>query len=231
MDQNRVLLGIAIPSTFIVLFLLSSFYSSTISFSPFESSMVNRIFIQQCMGLLLAVFGIIITLYIAPESKKWLQIGNLNALAEPIKWLGIKEGDNWYKTGGGFLITLSIVTGGFMYMGLHNQLDWTKWVQMVPFILVFSLTNSFIEEIITRYMVVGLLEGFMTTKHIMIAAGLIFGLVHYFGNPGGPFGVMMAGFLGWFLAKSVLETQGIALAWTVHFVLDVIIFSMILIMK
>jgi hypothetical protein len=41
-------------------------------------------------------------------------------------------------------------------------------------------------------------------------------------------GVVLAGFLGWFLAKSVLETRGIGLAWFIHFVLDVIIFVAIL---
>ena len=61
-----------------------------------------------------------------------------------------------------------------------------------------------------------------------VISGAPFGSAHHFGTPGGPVGVVLAGFLGWFLAKSVVETRGIGLAWSVHFVLDVIIFVAIL---
>ena len=35
----------------------------------------------------------------------------------------------------------------------------------------------------------------------------------------------MAGFLGWLLAKSVAETQGVFWAWFIHFQQDVLIFA------
>jgi hypothetical protein len=35
----------------------------------------------------------------------------------------------------------------------------------------------------------------------------------------------MAGLLGWLLAKSVLETNGIFWAWCIHFLQDIVIFS------
>lgn len=35
----------------------------------------------------------------------------------------------------------------------------------------------------------------------------------------------MAGLLGWLLAKSVVETNGIFWAWFIHFVQDIVIFS------
>lgn len=35
----------------------------------------------------------------------------------------------------------------------------------------------------------------------------------------------MAGLLGWLLAKSVLETNGIFWVWGIHFLQDVVIFS------
>jgi uncharacterized protein len=35
----------------------------------------------------------------------------------------------------------------------------------------------------------------------------------------------LAGFLGWLLAKSIVETRGIFWAWFIHFLQDVIIFT------
>ncbi|MFT6005009.1 MAG: hypothetical protein ACI8UQ_002153, partial [Bacteroidia bacterium] len=52
--------------------------------------------------------------------------------------------------------------------------------------------------------------------------------VHYFGTPGGIIGVIVAGFLGWFLAKSILETKGFFWAWFIHFLQDVVIITAML---
>lgn len=57
------------------------------------------------------------------------------------------------------------------------------------------------------------------------ASALIFGSVHWFGIPGGPVGAVMAGFLGWLLARSIQDTRGIGWAWIVHFCQDVLIFT------
>lgn len=54
-------------------------------------------------------------------------------------------------------------------------------------------------------------------------SALVFGLPHYFGTPGGVVGSLMAGFLGWLLAKSIQETGGIFWAWLIHFIQDVVI--------
>jgi hypothetical protein len=40
-----------------------------------------------------------------------------------------------------------------------------------------------------------------------VISALLFGIPHYVGTPGQLIGVLVASFLGWFLAKSVLETQ------------------------
>jgi hypothetical protein len=41
----------------------------------------------------------------------------------------------------------------------------------------------------------------------------------------------MAGFLGWLLAMSVVETRGFFLAWTIHFVQDVVIITSMILMS
>lgn len=98
----------------------------------------------------------------------------------------------------------------------------------MPFSIAFALSNSFVEESITRLGVVVVLKGRLKDKTIPLISALLFGTIHYWGNPGGFLGVIVAGFLGWFLAKSILETKGIFWAWLIHFVQDIIIFSALL---
>jgi CAAX protease family protein len=43
--------------------------------------------------------------------------------------------------------------------------------------------------------------------------------------PYGIVGVVMAGFLGWFLAKAMVETRGFFWPWFIHFCQDVAIFT------
>lgn len=57
----------------------------------------------------------------------------------------------------------------------------------------------------------------------MVAAH--FGIGHYYGVAYGLIGVLLAGFLGWILARSMQQTRGMFWAWFVHFWQDVLIFS------
>lgn len=58
-----------------------------------------------------------------------------------------------------------------------------------------------------------------------VTPAALFEGVHYFGAPGGVPGVLLAGFLGWFLSKPIAETRGFAWAWLIHFAQDVVIFT------
>ncbi|MBU3995487.1 MAG: hypothetical protein KKF42_06900, partial [Actinobacteria bacterium] len=54
---------------------------------------------------------------------------------------------------------------------------------------------------------------------------VIFGAAHYFGIPGGPVGSIMAGFLAWFATRSIQDTRGIGWSWLLHFLQDMLIFT------
>lgn len=54
---------------------------------------------------------------------------------------------------------------------------------------------------------------------------MLFGVGHFYGIPNGVVGVLLTGFLGWFLGKSMLETGGFFWAWLIHFMQDVVIFA------
>lgn len=56
---------------------------------------------------------------------------------------------------------------------------------------------------------------------------VFFGLAHYAG--GVPLAttptILMTGFLGWLMGKSMLETRGFFWAWLIHFVNDIPVFA------
>jgi hypothetical protein len=59
----------------------------------------------------------------------------------------------------------------------------------------------------------------------------LFGIPHFFGMPSGIIGVLMAGLLGFVLAKSMYETNGIFWAWLIHFVQDILIIGTMFLMS
>jgi membrane protease YdiL (CAAX protease family) len=95
----------------------------------------------------------------------------------------------------------------------------------------FSMANAFSEEAIFRIGIVSPLFGIFSAAIIILISGVVFGFPHYFGMPSGVVGALMAGFLGWLLAMSLMETQGLFLAWAIHFVQDVVIITSMILMS
>jgi hypothetical protein len=169
------------------------------------------------------------------QFREYFKKGNVSAeiLPEPIVGINPKPKENWYHFGRNFAIVISAVTAVVIYFQLvrPNGITFGTMLSVLPFTILFALSNAFVEESITRLGVVVVLKGRLRDKTIPLVSALIFGTVHYWGNPGGIAGVIVAGFLGWFLAKSILETRGIFWAWFIHFLQDVIIFSALLAIK
>lgn len=171
--------------------------------------------------VLLALYGVNKTNFFV-----FLSPGDIAAPAKGVAWLGISEGESWLGLGAGltFFITLATVTVVYYQFrapsgGLKNLWPFFHWV------LLFSLGNSFSEEVIYRLGVVVPLVGTVDTSSILLISAVAFGLSHLRGMPNGIVGASMAGLLGWLLAKSVVETNGLFWAWFIHFLQDVVIFS------
>ncbi|MCC7297511.1 MAG: CPBP family intramembrane metalloprotease [Bacteroidia bacterium] len=165
-------------------------------------------------------------MFITPESKSLLQLGHLDSIAIKEKWLGINGKTSWRQNGLQLAFFISIATGIFMFLAVKytNSLYNFKW-SFVPIILLVSLTNSFSEEIIYRFAINGNLMHLTSKLTILICSAVLFGLPHYQGYPNGFMGVLMAGLLGYILSKATYETQGLGLAWIIHFLQDIIIFT------
>ncbi|SEI89438.1 hypothetical protein SAMN05192553_101737 [Cyclobacterium xiamenense] len=192
--------------------------------------MVNRHLMYQPITLLICMGFLSLLRTRRPTIfNAYFQKGNIAAAITPVPALSInpKPGRNWLHVGRDFALVISVVTAIIIYLqvmrgeGMNYDLLW----KILPFSLVFSVTNSFIEESITRVGVIVALKGVISEGCLPFISAAIFGGVHYWGSPGGIAGVLAAGFLGWLLTKSILETKGIFWAWLIHFLQDVIILT------
>lgn len=197
-----------------------------------QNPFVNGLAKYQLFALMIGILTMGIMLILNPESRKFLSLGNLSIIAEKEKWLGINGKTSWLNNGLQLLVFISIATGIFMFLGVKytNSLNnFQFW--FIPFVLLFSLTNSFAEEMIFRFAIIAGLYNHYPKLTILIISAILFGLPHYFGNPSGIIGVIMSGVLGYILCKATIETKGISIAWTIHFVQDIIIFTAIMMMN
>jgi uncharacterized protein len=184
--------------------------------------------------LLLTAFVVLIVSYVLNKDNftSLFSIGNINAPTEKLPFFGIKQGDKWGETGLSLSLIITLVTAIFMYFQLKQYgVNWHLLLQGMGWILLFSLTNSFGEEAIYRMGIVSPLKGLIAPTTIFLISAVLFGIPHFGGMPSGIIGVLMAGILGFVLAKSVYETNGIFWAWLIHFLQDVVIIGSIYLIK
>jgi uncharacterized protein len=228
---------IANPILLVAVFTLGIFLISgltdkvgiTISNNSFINFQIN----YQLLLLGITLISMISSYLLNPESfKSIFSIGNISAVGEELKIFGIKKGDNWLKTGVSLTLFISLATGTFMYFQLkgHN-IDYGLLKTGILWIILFSLTNSFAEEMIFRVGINGPLANLLSPNSIFLISAIIFGIVHFQGMPNGIVGVVLAGLLGYLLSKSVYETNGIFWAWLIHFLQDVIIIGSLFLIK
>lgn len=154
----------------------------------------------------------------------FLRAGHFAASARPIPILGVKARESWKQVGVTFAALTFLATGAFLYFSRSFAVGPEALAIAVLIALPLSLSNAFVEEIITRWVIAEGMTG-APARYAPAVSALIFGSVHYFGIPGGPVGMLMAGFLGWLLTRSIQDTGGIGWAIAIHFVLDVLIFT------
>lgn len=197
------------------------------------SKTINKQIVYQSVTLLAtALFLLLLRRVKRSQFCDYFRKGDISAeiLPEPMIGIKPKPTENWYHFGRNFAIIISLVTAVVIYFQLirPNEITWVSMLKVLPFSILFAISNAFVEESITRLGVVIALKDRINDKTIPFISAIIFGTVHYWGNPGGIAGVLVSGFLGWLLAKSILETKGMFWAWFIHFLQDVVIFSALL---
>lgn len=141
--------------------------------------------------------------------------------------LGTTSQNNWNLYGPLMAVAFTLGTTFLMAVSVSSQGGSVNdsFITLIPLVLFFAITNAWSEEIFSRFVIVAGLSGKINPSSICWISAIIFGLPHFFGTPSGFFGVIMSGLLGWFLAKSVLETKGLGWALFIHFLQDVVIFG------
>ncbi len=102
-----------------------------------------------------------------------------------------------------------------------------RLLTMAPLILAGAAINTLSEEFLFRQVLLARLIPLIGAAQAVWLTSLRFGFGHWFGNPSGPEGVLLAVVFGWFAAQSMVDTCGSGWAWLVHLVNDVVIFSLI----
>jgi uncharacterized protein len=215
-----------------VLLVSANVVLAKISWVAHENDFINGILKYQVYALLIALIVALITLIISPESRTLLTFGAIENGAIKEKWLGINGTSTWKSNGLQLLFFISCATALFMFLGVKytNSLGNFK-LYFIPFILLMSFTNALSEELIFRFAINGNLMKETPKITVLLLSAVLFGIPHYWGFPSGVIGVIMAGILGYVLSKSVFETQGLGIAWGIHFVQDVIIFMALFMMN
>jgi membrane protease YdiL (CAAX protease family) len=187
----------------------------------------------QSLQLVLTSIVLLLVYLLNPENfARFFRVGNVNVHISKIAWLGVTGNETWMEIAAsmGFFITLA--TGIFMFFQLKKAgVDYRYFLFSLLWSIPFSIANAFSEEAIFRIGIVSPLYGILSMSVIVLISGVVFGAPHYFGMPSGILGALMAGFLGWLLAMSLVETQGIFLAWAIHFVQDVVIITSMILMS
>jgi len=222
----EVILTIAIVAlASVVIFRLNRLVSNVDVRISHDSYLNNHGKYQIALFLLALVVLIVVYLQDPQNFKLLFSVGDVTAPVEPVKWFGIGENKTWLYAGLYLSIIITLGTLSFVYMQFRKlNIEYRELLPYALWILVFSLMNSFSEEAIYRLGVISPLYGEVGAEKLVLLSAVIFGVVHFGGMPYGLVGMLMAGFLGWFLAKSVLETQGIFWAWSIHFIQDVVIY-------
>lgn len=182
---------------------------------------------EQSLNLIVTLV-IILTLLLLGNKRRdfFLVRGDLDAPVEPVRWLGVGQGARWKKFGFWLTIFISLGTLAFLVIAGRPPLDIA--VQALPFlpaILLAAALNAFNEEVTYKASFLSVLESPLGPRHALYMVAAFFGIGHFYGVPYGVVGVLLAGFLGWLLGKSMLETHGLFWAWFIHFWQDVWIFS------
>ena len=231
MQFHEVLTSAGMPTLILVLIGIGGLFVISRATERFKN---KGMFLWQCSyqlaTLAMALILLFINRSIHGDYRSALNYGYFEAPTHYFSWMGIKDGTPWSSAVTTFLIFPFIATTVVVYLQIlrAKQVCFVTIAKVLPAAIILSIFNSFTEEIIFR--VIGI-EGLSSTLSITVLAlisGIWFGIPHYFGTPGKLPGVVMAGFLGWVAAISILETGGFAAAWGIHFVQDVPIITMLL---
>jgi membrane protease YdiL (CAAX protease family) len=230
---TKTIFPIILTTIFAVGLLLAGQWSKKLGFVVSDNNYISGQFNYQIVLLFIVAISVLTTYLLNKQNfTTYFSFGQISAVGQELKLFGIKQGDTWTKTGLSLCVVISVVTATFLYFQLtQTNPNWTSLQSEIFWIVLFSLTNSFGEEMIFRLGVVSPLSGQLAPTTIFLISAVLFGIPHFAGMPNGIIGVTLAGILGFVLAKSMYETNGFFWAWTIHFLQDILIIGTLYLMN
>lgn len=191
------------------------------------NSFAGRMLVEQSMRVAVAVAVVIVlaALRFRPATA-YLTRGNLDAPAAPVRWLGIDDRVRWKRLG--LISGPCISLGTLAFLALAGRFSLSAMagaLALAPVVLLLAALNSFAEEVTYRSALLAPAVPVLGQRQSVLLTAAFFGFGHYYGVPYGVIGVLMAGLLGWFLGKAMVETKGLFWPWFIHFLQDVMIFG------
>jgi hypothetical protein len=195
--------------------------------SQISDSFVRTLMSTQGMRLAIALVMILVLFSLGYRRREFFLVrGDIDAPAEPVRWLGINRPVPWKRLGLISSVAIGLGLLVFLYAAGRPSLETLKSViPYLPWVLLFAATNAFGEEMSYRAALLTPLHAAVGKSQSILLTAALFGIWHFYGVPYGVIGVLLAGFLGWWLGKSMLETRGFFWPWFIHFVQDVFIFG------
>jgi len=152
--------------------------------------------------------------------------GNLSAPAQPIPFVGLRKPIPWTVFGPALLVVFGVALPLFLYFTVYPDFtDRGRILSCLPWILLVAVLNAANEEFQFRSVLLAHLRNVLSPAEGALLTAALFGLEHYYGQPSGPLGVVMAGIAGWLWARSMIETRGFVWAFFIHLVQDIVILS------
>ncbi|HEX4641284.1 MAG TPA: CPBP family intramembrane glutamic endopeptidase [Chthoniobacterales bacterium] len=156
----------------------------------------------------------------------FLGIGNPAAPAHPIRFLGLRKPVPWTWLGPAFIVIFAVFLAPYLYLTVDPNFRLSdRIVRIFPWSFAVAVLNAASEEFQFRCVLLAHLRGIFRPAEAVLLTSVFFGIGHYYGQPSGPLGVLMAGFAGWIWARSMIDTGGGLWAFLIHMVQDVVILS------
>ena len=156
----------------------------------------------------------------------FLCLGNPAAPAQPIPFLGLRRPMPWTWVGPAFILVFAVFLAPYLYLTVFPNFSASgRIVRTFPWSIAVATLNAASEEFQFRSVLLAHLRGVFRPAETVLLTAVFFGLGHYYGQPSGPLGVLMAGFAGWIWARSMIDTRGGLWAFLIHMVQDMVIFT------
>jgi membrane protease YdiL (CAAX protease family) len=176
------------------------------------------------IGAVLVMLGVLLAMGLRRRDF-YFTVGDLGATAEAMRIPAKPE--PWTKLGRNYAIISVGLLLVFLVPALQPSLAALS-VGLIVFAAACAALNAFAEEFLYRAALIPhVLPVFGKGATLALVPGW-FALAHWFGVPAGLTGVLLAGVGGWFFARSMIETRGIAWAWFLHFLADFTVYLVVL---